>query len=355
MAAYKSAIPKVAVVNFRNNTTFEYANVVESHVRGSGERTTVGAAGIAVGPGVAGAVWGEKEKRKFKRDAQTIQRQFNAKLAESVEEGVTDYLVNLGGAEVYTRADLQKVLEEQKFQMSGLVDESTLVNIGKLAGVKYIVTGAVNNVNLKWVTLEEVKSAAKRHLGLVGSLIAIGAEQQEGWNLETDVALRIIDVETGKVVFSKIVHGKHIIGKTPYPNYDALIGGIKEAAKKALLDASPELSKWFSVKGYIYQIRRSPDGKQKAALVNIGSKAGLKPGSELVAYAFQAIQDPFTGQVTCDVVKLPVTLRVTNQIQEDKAWVIIEGTPEYVNRLRPGQLVERAALKGQSAMQKMGH
>ncbi len=344
VSKYRSVIPKVAVVNFRNNTTFEYARVVQQTVRGSSERSNVGGAGIGVGPGVAGVIWGEKEKRKFRRESETIERQFNAKIAESVEEGVTDQLVNMGGAEVFTRADLQKVLEEQKFQMSGLVDESTLVQMGKLAGVKYIVTGAVNNINLRWVTLEELKSAAKKHLGLIGSLIAVGAEQQEGWNMEVSIALRIIDVETGRVVFSKIVRGKEIIGKVPYPSYDALIGGIKKAAARALASAAPQLSKYFSVKGYVLQVRRSPDGKMRAALVNIGSKAGLKPGIGLLVYAFQAIQDPFTGQATCDVVKMPVTLRVTDQVQEDKAWTIIEGPPEYINRIRPGQLVERASI-----------
>jgi len=342
---YKSAIPKVAVVNFTNNTTFEYAKVVQRNVRGTSSSTSIGGAGMAVAPGAVGLVWGEHERRKFRRQSETIERQFNAKLAESVEEGVTDQLVNMGGAEVYTRADLQKVLQEQRFQMSGLVDESTLVQVGKLAGVKYIVTGAVNNVNLKWVSMEELKAAAKKHLGLVGSLIAVGAEQEEGWNMEVDIALRIIDVETGRVVFSKIVHGKEIIGKVPYPSYDALIGGIKKAAANAIATAGPELSKYFSVKGYVLQIRRSPDGKQRAALVNIGSKAGLKPGLGLIVYAFQAIQDPLTGKVSCDVVKLPLTLRVTDQIQEDKAWTIIEGPSEYITRIRPGQLVERASIK----------
>lgn len=354
-AAYESVTPKVAVTNFTNNTTFEYARVVQENVRGSSQRTAVGGAAVGVVPGAAGVVWGSKEKAEFEKESQRTEREFNAKLAESVEDGITDEIVNMGGAKVYTRSEMKKVLEEHKFQASGLVDESTLIQIGKMAGVRYIVTGSVNNVELKWVTLEAAKSGAQKYLGLIGSVMAAGMEAQEGWNLNTEIAIRIIDVETGEVLFSKVVQGKHIIGKVPYPNFDAMIGGIKKAASKAIADARPELSRWFTVKGYILQTRTSPDGKQRAALISIGEKMGLKPNSELIVYTFQEIQDPFSGKVSCDMVKLPVKLVVTEQVQADKAWVVIEGDPQQVKRVRTGQLVERAPLKGKGFFETIGH
>ncbi len=353
--AYEAAIPRVAVVNFTNNTTFEYAKVVQQNITGAGQRTTVGGAAVGVAPGAAGIVWGQKEQTQFQMDAQKIEREFNAKLSESVEDSVTNEIVNMGGAKIFTRNELKKVLEEQKFQMSGLADDRTLVQLGKLAGVKYIVTGSVNNVDLKWVSLEEVRGAAKRVVGgLVGAAIAIAAEQQEGWNISADITLRIIDVETGEIVFSKIANGKHIIGKTPYPNYDTLIGGIKQASSKAVADLRPELSKWFTLRGYILQTRTSPDGKQRAALVSIGQKMGIKQNDQLFVMTFQEVKDPFTNKVSCDIVKLPLKLVVTNQVQEDKAWAIIEGEPNQIARVKTGQLVERVPLKGAGILEKLG-
>ena len=44
---------------------------------------------------------------------------------------------------VYERNKLKSIMKEQKLQMSGAVDMSTAVQIGKLVGAKYIVTGAV--------------------------------------------------------------------------------------------------------------------------------------------------------------------------------------------------------------------
>ena len=345
----------VAVVNFTNNTTFEFAKVVQSNVAGSGNRTTVGGAAAGATPAGVGVVWGEAEKMNFQRESQTTERQINAKLSESVEDGVMDELVNMGGARVFTRKDLEKIMSEQKFQQSGLVDDKNLAKIGKMAGVKYIVTGSINNVDLTYKTFESARKGAEKQ-GLLASLGAAVLESQEGWNVNTEVALRILDVESGGVLFSKVVSGKHIIGKIPYPNYDAMIGGMKKAAAKGLADARPQLSKWFTVKGYVMQTKTSPDGKQRAALINIGEKQGLKTGSLLLAYTFQEISDPFDEKkISCDVVKLPIELRVTEQLQPDRAWVLVEAKPEQLGRVKTGQLVERKPLEGQGVMTKMGY
>jgi len=354
-ASYESVFPRVAVVNFTNNTTFDYANVVQANVSGTGQRTAVGGAAVGVVPGAAGVVWGTKEKTQFQRDSQRTERQINAKLSDSVEDGVMDEMVNMGGAKIFTRKEMEKIFSEHKFQQSGLTDESTLVRLGKLAGVKYIITGSVNNVDLTYKTFESARKGLDKGgsgswgLDLLGSAIAAGLESQEGWNISTDVALRILDVETGEVLLSKVVRGKHIIGKTPYPNYDALIGGIKKAASKGLGDARPQLSKWFTVKGYVRQLRTSPDGKERVASLNIGEKMGIKSGSKLLIYTFEELEDedPVTGKktVTCNMFKLPVELIVTDQIQAESSWTIIDGKKEDIKRVKVGQLVERKPMK----------
>ncbi|MCG6537027.1 MAG: curli production assembly protein CsgG, partial [Syntrophales bacterium LBB04] len=223
------------------------------------------------------------------------------------------------------------------------------------------ITGSVNNVDLTYKTFESARKGLDKDSGsyvgnLMGSMAGAVLESQEGWNISTDVAIRILDVETGGILFSKVVTGKHIIGKTPYPNYDALIGGMKKAASKGLTDVRPQLSKWFAVKGYVLQTKTSPDGKTRAALVNIGEKQGLKAGSALFAYTFQEISDPFDERKkSCDVVKLPLELKVTEQLQDDRAWTVIDAKPEQLGRVKTGQLVERKPMEGQGLMMKMGY
>ncbi|MBI4824428.1 MAG: hypothetical protein HY805_09425 [Nitrospirae bacterium] len=345
---YETAIPRVAIVNFQNNTTFDYASTVQSNVRGRGQSATAG--GVAAGQG--GVVWGAAQASQFEAESQSIQREINAKLSESIEEGVVDEIVNLGGARIYSRADMQKVMEEQKFQQSGLADDTTLTKLGKLAGVEYIITGAVNNVNLSYIDLTQTKKQTQdvgKQLGLAGMLIGLaataGMESQEGWNVSTEVTVRVIDVETGQIVVSEKVTGKHIIGKIPYPNYDSMIGGMKKAASKSLGGIRPKLSKYFSLKGYIWEVRTSSDGKQKIATINIGESHGLKPGELLYVYTFNEMKDPMSGKTTCNKVRLPLELVVSNQVDTENSWVVIKGEPPAIAKLRVGQIVERAPVK----------
>lgn len=357
-STYESFFPRVAVVNFTNNTTFDYAEVVQTHVQGQGQQQAVGGASVGVAPGAAGAVLGTKEKRQLQRDAKKIQRRINAKLSESIEDGVMNELMSMGGAKVFTRTEMNKILNEYKFQQSGLVDDTQLVRLGKLAGIKYMVTGSVNNVNLAWRDYgSQQMGQPAQGKGAWGAALAGGVlAAQEGWDITTDVAVRIIDVETGEIVFSKIVSGREILGKMPVPSYDALIGGIKKAAAKGLEDCRPELSRWFTVKGYILQTRSSADGTERSALINIGEKQGLKGGQKLVVYTFQEIADPFDeSKKSCDMIKLSVELVVTDQLQPEKAWVLIRGDKNAVKHVKVGQLVERSALTGQSLFKKLGY
>ncbi len=355
--AYERAVPKVAVVDFANNTTFDLAKVVESQEVGAYEKKRVsgGAAGVVVGPGGAGVGWvsGSKEKGAWARQAQTVSRDVNAKLGESVAEAVVTEVAQIGGMKIYTRRDLQKVMQEQKFQMSGLVDPNTAVQIGKLAGVKYLITGAVNNVNIVWRNLRHAKAAAEALLGTAGTLLAAGAETQEGWNVTVDLTIKVIDAETGEIVLSKKVSGREVLGKTFQMNYDAIIGGIKKAASEAVEDIKPELSRIFALRGYIIQLRTAPDRSVRYALINVGTKMGVREGQEFYVIDFQDITDPITGKSSCDQIKLPVTLVVSKQIQLDKAWAVIEGDPKQIMRVKLGQVVERKPLKGQGLLKKM--
>lgn len=353
--SYDSAIPKIAIAQISNNSTFDYAKSVQASVAGSSERTTVGAAGAVAVPGAVGVAWGENEKRKFQRESQRTEREIQAKLCESVEDGVVNELVNMGGCKVFSRGEMTKIMQEQKFQQSGLVDDSSVVQLGKIAGVRYMLTGSVTNVNLSYSTLGESKEAAKKYLGGLGTVLAVGMESREGWHIDVELTLRILDVETSEVIFSKKVEGKQIIGKIPYPSYDALIGGIKKASAKALEDSRPELSKYFTVKGYVLQTKTSPDGSQKIGLVSVGSKLGIKPGSKFAAYSFEEIEDPMNGKKLCDQQRIPLEMEATDQVQDDRAWVLFKGVPAQISRIRAGQLVERSAMEGQGLINKLGY
>lgn len=352
-SAYEHHGNNVAVVNFTNNTSFDLADLVQGKGQAlKGEKGVPDPAPASVAPVPVNQDASTSPSAPSQGERKTV----GSRLSEAVEDGLTSELVGMGGSRVFTRKDMDKIITEQKFQQSGLVDDKQLVQLGKIAGVKYILTGSVNNVNLIW---KEYGAKEMSRYGLAAAITSGAIGTQEGWNLTTDIAVRILDVETSEVLFSKVVTGKNIIGKGPYPDQESLASSIKKAAANALEDSRPELSKWFPVKGYIRQTRTSEDGSERSANVSIGEKNGLKPGQKLIVYAFEEMEDrdPVSGKntVTCSMIKLPVELIVTEHVQAGNAWVLITGDSKGIKRVKKGMLVERMPLEGQGLFKKMGY
>ncbi len=251
-------------------------------------------------------------------------------LPEVVTDHVISELVSIGGARVYTRTELDKLMEEQKFQISGLTDDKTLVGFGKLVGLQYIITGSINNIGFT-----------------TGAMALLTGSRPQ---IEIQLSVRMINIETGEIVLSKGVVGKHILEAS---DYVGVVSGIKKAVTKSLSDTRPEFSKLFTVKGYILQTKKGEEGI-KAALINIGEKHGLKTGMKMYINTFNALKDPFTGQSICNIVRLPVEGEVTNQIQENNAWVLIKGDTNKMMNVHPGCIVERRPSKGQGFFEKSG-
>jgi hypothetical protein len=55
-----------------------------------------------------------------------------------------EFLLVNNGYTVVDRSELDRIRDEQKFQLSGAVDDSQIVSIGKFAGADVIITGAIS-------------------------------------------------------------------------------------------------------------------------------------------------------------------------------------------------------------------
>ena len=53
---------------------------------------------------------------------------------------------------VYERISLDKIIKEQKLEMSGIIDDRTMAAVGKMHGVEAIVTGSVIKIGI-WITI----------------------------------------------------------------------------------------------------------------------------------------------------------------------------------------------------------
>jgi curli biogenesis system outer membrane secretion channel CsgG len=317
----------VAVVEFLNNTAYQ-----------RGQVTTAGGqsqAGIALMPGFIGG-------SSF-RNYESASRYFEPQLGEFAQSAVEGVLVNLGGVNVLSRAHLQQVMNEQQFQMT-IADPDTAVNFGRFAGARYIITGSVDSIKVSHSSQVQPVIAGSSDDALIASLIfsavvltynALAA----GWNIETELSVNVVDVETAKVVANTRVKGAGNIGTSSTFTLEQLMEGAKEAMGSSLKKIIPMLGEQFKVKGYINELR----GGKQIALVSMGSEMGLKEGDKLIPQAV-SVQTDFVSKVQkCNVTPLNFTLTVSSSLGNDHAWVQVNTSDKAkLSRLKLGTLVYKS-------------
>ena len=351
-SSYKSETPRIAVTQFLNNTT--YGNMTAQNTKVTGESTTTkksaamaGIVATPVGIGVGG-VSASKTDTKYSQNVDTFLREIAPNIGEYAQSAVENTMANIGGADIYDRNNLQQIMSEQKFQMT-LGDPTTAVQLGKLAGVSYIITGTVDNIATKFKEKMKDNSNTSGWLAVAMSAATAAANTQAGWNVDVEITVKLIDVATGKMLVNKKVKGHEVAGMQKDFNPEMAVTAAKKAMGEAVDDLRPVFSERFAQKGYILQLK----GNKKVGLINLGSEKGLQPGQVVEAYDFMEIVDPLTNVASCNMSKIPATLKVSNQVQPKQAWVEIDGKPEVVQRLKLGVIVKPAKQKGQSLMKKL--
>jgi len=345
-------VPKVAIVKFTNNSSFGKANTTSTN----GEANYEGQAAAGIVATQNAAAIGVAKKEHLDTHTNTTSRTVDPKLDKAISGAFEGILAEMGGAEVYSRQDLAKVMKEQKLQQSGLFDETTLVKVGKLAGVKYIITGSIDSVTQEYKDYSKAANAAGNAVGrqgqqnndlttqLLGAAIKLAGSAASGMKVTTRVTFKVIDVTTGKIVFSKQVEETKNIGKIKNPTYAQVIGAIKDDIMEALKGVKPEMSGFFAPVGYITQVKTNPKHDKFIAQINLGSKDKIKEGQTFNVYKFDELTDPVSGKTSCDKSTMSVKLTVSkNQIQPDRAWTLADG--DEASKIRPGQIVKRDALK----------
>jgi len=198
-----------------------------------------------------------------------------------VAEWLITALVKAGRFEVVERRLLQKILEEQKLVMTGIVDENSATELGKLLGVKIIISGSV----MRFQNVMEVNA-------------------------------RIIDVESASIITAESVKSTTAI---------RLEDLVVQMAKKIIKD--------FPLEGYV--VNRS----QESVSIDLGRRAGVRRGMRFIVFKEgNIIKHPRTGEVL-DVEKIETgkieISSVTDKIAHAK--IINEKSP---NTIEYGQLVK---------------
>ena len=101
------------------------------------------------------------------------------------------------GISVSEREQIQKIGEEQKFEMSGLVDPSTAAEVGRIMGLQYMLLGSVTQVDRK-----KSGGAGVGGVKVFGIGISGGSEE-----LKATIDMRVVDVSTAEIVLALRAQG----------------------------------------------------------------------------------------------------------------------------------------------------
>lgn len=253
-------------------------------------------------------------------------RPHKREISQALVELFTTALVERGAVRVFERKRLEAILKEQNLSMSGNVDPSTAVKIGKLIGVQYILTGKITRFAYKGKSFD--------------AFFKIGFKFKNK-KLEGRLDIRLIRTDTGEVVYVDKGMGEKkfmnlriatIGGGTDYD--ETMVNDIFEPIVEQMADKlskkvqelkieSPEMSvkqgKVIAVKGNI-------------VYVNLGERNGVQTGDVFtVKKKGEVLIDPDTGEELGAEMQKIGTIKVIEVKEKYCKCKLISGTAKKGN------------------------
>jgi curli biogenesis system outer membrane secretion channel CsgG len=279
-------------------------------------------------------------------DYGTVRSQSQAAFGTDVDvgKGITNllvkYLVKDGTYSVIERQALDKILAEQNFSNSDRANPNSAAKIGKLLGVDAIIVGVITQFG------GENKDTKVGGGGGGWGGLGFGGISHKKSKAIVSMDARLVDIDTGEIL--AVADGK---GESSRESTSLLGGGsnwhgfgggnvdfgssdfqetiVGEAVKKAVEQLSagvvagaPKLqARTITVQGMLAFV------DAHGVVVNVGSKAGLKPGDKLsVERVTREVKDPSTGAVLRRMTSQLGTVEVTDVDQDSAGAKIVSGS-----------------------------
>lgn len=214
-----------------------------------------------------------------------------AEFARGLTEMLTTALFESGRFVVLERKTVDDALDEQDFGAGGRVNPETAPAVGRAVGAQVLITGDVTEFTYQ-------KSSVGGNISILRSVGATGERLKAMVALD----LRLVDVVTGEVVFSKRVDGE---AAATGVSADVQVGdqqfGSGISSQTPLGQASREaIGK--AVAAIVEGLRDVPwsgrivDVRGESIYVNAGAEGGMAPGTRLDVFAQgETLVDPETG------------------------------------------------------------
>ncbi|MBN1849281.1 MAG: hypothetical protein JW932_11925 [Deltaproteobacteria bacterium] len=226
-------------------------------------------------------------------DFETQGEGFNeSDMGKVVAEWLITALVKNGRFDVVERRLLEKILGEQRLHMSGMVDQNSAAKVGKLLGVKIIISGSV----VKFQNTMEANA-------------------------------RIIDVESASIIAAESVRSS-----------------TATRLEDLVIQMADIIIKDFPLEGYI--IKRDAN----EVSIDLGRQVGVKSGMRFIVYREgDPIKHPKTGEIL-EVEKIDTGMIEIENASKSiaKGRIIEESSPDSIQY---GQMVRSVLMASKSIQQ----
>jgi len=251
--------------------------------------------------------------------------QYEETLPNALTDLMIDSLINSGRFRVFERRKLSSLVTEQSFQhFSGLVDTQTAVQLGRMIGAHFVVTGSITDI---------AKSGGG---GLRLGSISLGKS-----SIRVTLTVRIVDVTTGEILYSAVKQKKASRSKVGLGFGDvsmysdsslSVISAVKELCDEIVADFVSKIDAGIGeladipLEGYVVE------SSGKTAYLNLGEATGIKVGSRVRIFKpGKSIVDPKTGEVL-DQELIPVAEGMVAEVRDRVSIMFLTQTREPVNK-----------------------
>jgi curli biogenesis system outer membrane secretion channel CsgG len=272
-SAHAQTKPRIAVLEFENNSTFSY--------------------------------WGDR-------------------LGAAASDELVTQLVRTDAFTVVERNQVNAILREQDFGLSGAVDPSTAAEIGRILGVQAVLLGSITQFSID------------RRSGGIGALRASFTEA------ESMLDVRLVSTNTAEILAVAEGDGKKRMGGVGWDNFnferDFDAGLAQEALRPAVEEAIEEIVAQREVLAAMAPVAApgSVVGSPEAGVVYIdkGQGDGVQVGQRFDVYrVVDEIRDS-AGNVLDQVTEKVGVVEVTRVLSQSSICSVVEGEAQEGDTVR---------------------
>lgn len=220
-----------------------------------------------------------KEGESLKKRIAVLDFEGNEKLEGKVDLKLSDMLITslaqTGKFDLIERTKIDNVINEQKLGMSGLIDESTAAEMGRILGAEYVVFGTIT-------------SATQQSFDKFGYELVV---------IEVVIDVRAVDTNTGKILLAERSVGKSE-NKIIKSSQGTVVSGAIDynsayasAARKSIDNIGMKIGHLYPLLGYVVMT----DGNQ--ITLDMGEDRGVRLQNVFIVFRIgEEILHPVTGK-----------------------------------------------------------